>query len=195
MKKEDLRVIKTKQAIKESFIELVEVRGYNRVSVTDIIKKANINRNTFYLHYENKDDLVRKIIDESSAKIEQALNVTSFLKNTSINNIQEFQIRWGFRNILRLIEPDIELYRVILLDQSLNGYFNHVLNLIKKHLAQLLSVSNPRSNLIYEYTCSGMFGLVQQWIIFSPTSVAETAKILAHLSYYNLQQFNELNKK
>ena len=46
MKKEDLRIIKTKQAIKDSFIELVEVKGYNRVSVTDIVKKANINRNT-----------------------------------------------------------------------------------------------------------------------------------------------------
>ena len=51
MKKEDLRITKTKQAIKDSFIELVEVKGYNRVSVTDIVKKANINRNTFYLHY------------------------------------------------------------------------------------------------------------------------------------------------
>ena len=73
MKKEDLRVIKTKQAIKESFIELVEVRGYNRVSVTDIIKKANINRNTFYLHYENKDDLVRKIIEECSDRAKQVI--------------------------------------------------------------------------------------------------------------------------
>ena len=39
MKKEDLRITKTKQAIKDSFIELVEVKGYNRVSVTDIVKR------------------------------------------------------------------------------------------------------------------------------------------------------------
>ena len=47
MKKEDLRVIKTKISIKESFIELVKKKGFNKVSVTDIVQKANINRNTF----------------------------------------------------------------------------------------------------------------------------------------------------
>ena len=40
MKKEDLRSIKTKKSIKESFIELVEIKGYNKVSVSDIVNKA-----------------------------------------------------------------------------------------------------------------------------------------------------------
>ena len=57
MKKEDLRSIKTKKSIKESFIELVEIKGYNKVSVSDIVNKAQINRNTFYLHYQDKDIL------------------------------------------------------------------------------------------------------------------------------------------
>ena len=44
MKKEDLRVTKTKDSIKVSFIELVRKKGYNKVSVTDIVSKANINQ-------------------------------------------------------------------------------------------------------------------------------------------------------
>lgn len=193
MAKEDLRVVKTKNSIKESFIELVEVKGYNRVSVTDIVKKANINRNTFYLHYNDKDDLVKKIIEESTKKIEASLAATNFLPNSSLSNIEEWQIRWGFRSILRLIKPDIELFRVVLLDSSLSGYFNQVYVLIKKYLSRLLNVTNPRSNLVYEYTFSGMMGLIQQWIIYSPTSVAQTAKILARLAYNDLQEFKAIN--
>ena len=63
MKKEDLRSIKTKKSIKESFIELVEIKGYNKVSVSDIVNKAQINRNTFYLHYQDKEDLAKKIYE------------------------------------------------------------------------------------------------------------------------------------
>ena len=57
-RKQDLRVIKTKMAIRHAFLELIEVNGYSKVNVTDIVEKAMINRNTFYLHYLDKEDLI-----------------------------------------------------------------------------------------------------------------------------------------
>ncbi len=192
-KKNDLRVQKTKQFIKEAFIELVEIKGYNKVSVTDIVRSAQINRNTFYLHYENKEELVKKLIAEASAKMNETLSSYVILTNYPMNEIPEIQIRWGFRSILNFIKPEIEFYRIILLDESLRGYINELFDMIKIHLADLLRIKNPRSNLIFEYTYNGMLGLIQQWIIYSPTSKSETAKILAKLAYSNLQQFKELN--
>ena len=64
-KKEDLRVIKTKQLIKDCFLELIEEKGYSKVTITDITKKAMINRNTFYLHYVDKEDLIDTLIFEA----------------------------------------------------------------------------------------------------------------------------------
>ena len=60
----DLRVIKTKNLIKGAFIELVEEKGFDNVTIKDICNKALINRNTFYLHYYDKVDLLKKIADE-----------------------------------------------------------------------------------------------------------------------------------
>ena len=120
LKKEDLRVLRSKQAIKEAFIELVEVKGYDKVSVCDIAKKANINRNTFYLHYEDKDDLVRKILNESVGHFKHKLDK---YKLSSYDEVSEVQLRWGIRNLLFLIEPDIELYRIFILDKDLFGFF------------------------------------------------------------------------
>lgn len=193
MKKEDLRTKKTKRAIVESFIELVEIKGFNKVSVSDIVKKANINRNTFYLHYENKEDLIKKILNDVSFRLNETLKNYVYSSKSSMSKISEVEIRWGFRSLLNLLGPEIELYRIILLDQSLTGYLNDIFLEIKKHLAYLLDVKNPRSNLIYEYTFSGMIGLIQQWIIYSPTSASQTAKILAKLAYFNLQQYTAIN--
>lgn len=193
MKKEDLRVIKTKISIKESFIELVKKKGYNKVSVTDIVQKANINRNTFYLHYEDKEDLIKKLLDDSAMKIESFLGAADFLKKTTFANISELQIRWGLRSILKAMEEEVDFFKTVLTDESLQGYFDQIFDTIKDKLAFLLVVNNPKSNLVFEYTMSGIFGLIKQWIKYSNTSATETAKILAQLSYAGLQKFKNIN--
>ena len=194
MKKEDLRVTKTKQSIKNSFIELVKKKGYNKVSVTDIVSKANINRNTFYLHYEDKEDLIKKLLDDSSSRIESMLGYAEFLKYTTFSTINEAQIRWGLRIILLTMKEDVDLFKTVLNDFSLQGYFDEVLETIKQSVAVLFDVHNVTSNLVFEYTMSGIFGLVKQWIKNPEISTAETSKILAQLSYAGLVKFNKINK-
>lgn len=53
-KKQDLRIIKTREAIKEAFIQLVAEKGFESLTIKDITGKARINRGTFYAHYEDK---------------------------------------------------------------------------------------------------------------------------------------------
>ena len=73
IKKEDLRVIKTKRLIESNFIELVKTIGYQKITVKDLCEKAMINRNTFYLHYKDKDDLVKEMINKVFLKYEAQL--------------------------------------------------------------------------------------------------------------------------
>ena len=194
MKKEDLRITKTKQSIKEAFIELVKKKGYNKVSVTDIVRFANINRNTFYLHYEDKEDLAKHLLNDSAKRMEILLKYADFLKHTNFSTISEAQIRWGLRIILNTMEDELDLFKTILNDPSLQGYFDQVLDTIKQSIAILLDVSNPKSNLVFEYTMSGIFGMIKQWIKTPSITTAETAKILSQLSYAGLVKFNKVNK-
>lgn len=189
----DSRVLKTEQAIKEAFMELVKEKGYNQVTVSDICKKANINRNTFYLHYLDKDDLVGKMLKTAYSTMDNALKEYTITYKTSMRKISEIQIRWGIRNLLSFMESDKELYKTILQDESLNGYIDVMAKMLKKHIAELLDISNASGNMIYEYAFSGMFGLIKQWVLYSPTNIYVTSKIVAKLAYTNLQQFNEFS--
>ena len=170
IKKEDLRITKSKLAIKQAFIELVETKGYDKVSVCDIAKKANINRNTFYLHYEDKDDLVKQTLYEAARKMENALGANEL---ASFDEVNETQLKWGIRNLLRLIEPEMELYRIFLMDKYLGASFDFVNKIIKNSLIKMLRVNNPRSNMVFEYAYSGMIGVIQQWIVYSTMSSTE----------------------
>jgi AcrR family transcriptional regulator len=60
-KQTDLRVIKTKRLIKDTFYEIVSEKGFEKITISDITNRASINRSTFYLHYQYKCNLLESL--------------------------------------------------------------------------------------------------------------------------------------
>ena len=60
----DRRVQRTRQLLNRALMELIVEKGYDSVTVQDIIDRANLGRSTFYAHYQDKDDLLFSGIDE-----------------------------------------------------------------------------------------------------------------------------------
>jgi hypothetical protein len=54
----DRRTQKTKTALAEALKHLILEKGYDAITIQDIIDKANTGRSTFYSHYEGKDQLL-----------------------------------------------------------------------------------------------------------------------------------------
>ncbi|OCA86612.1 TetR family transcriptional regulator [Pradoshia sp. D12] len=52
---------KTKQLIQMSFLQILENKPFEQITIGDITKTAQINRGTFYLHYQDKFDLLDQI--------------------------------------------------------------------------------------------------------------------------------------
>ncbi|WP_101773588.1 TetR/AcrR family transcriptional regulator [Peptostreptococcus faecalis] len=61
----DLRVIKTKKLIKESFLQLRKKEPLEKIKVTEICKIALINKTTFYKHYRDIFDLSEELEKEA----------------------------------------------------------------------------------------------------------------------------------
>ncbi|MBE4909178.1 TetR/AcrR family transcriptional regulator [Bacillus luteolus] len=69
----DLRVIRTKESIKNALIELIEEKGFEALTVKDITTRAKINRGTFYSHYYDKYDLMVKCEEEVVKEMENKI--------------------------------------------------------------------------------------------------------------------------
>ncbi|MGW0250243.1 TetR/AcrR family transcriptional regulator [Nocardia goodfellowii] len=54
----DRRVRRTRQLLHRALIELMLERGYDRITVRDILERADVGRSTFYAHFRDKDDLL-----------------------------------------------------------------------------------------------------------------------------------------
>lgn len=72
--KTDLRVTKTKDALKSSFVDLIKQYPIEKITINNICNLANVNRITFYNHYHDKYDLFNNIIFDETEKIKQKLS-------------------------------------------------------------------------------------------------------------------------
>ena len=54
----DRRVRRTRELLRGALLELIQEKGYDRITVQDILDRADIGRSTFYAHYRDKDDLL-----------------------------------------------------------------------------------------------------------------------------------------
>ncbi len=70
MDTEDRRVRRTKERLHDALMSLIEERGYDKITVQDLIDRADVGRSTFYSHYETKDDLLISGLHRLSDDIE-----------------------------------------------------------------------------------------------------------------------------
>ena len=57
-RKKDRRVQRTNQLLRAALVSLIQEKGYENITVQNIIDRANVGRATFYAHFENKEDLL-----------------------------------------------------------------------------------------------------------------------------------------
>ena len=65
---QDRRVQRTRDLLQRAAMDLIAEKGYDAITVGDITDRANLGRTTFYLHYQNKADLLLSGHDESFFK-------------------------------------------------------------------------------------------------------------------------------
>lgn len=115
---------------------LFSKKGFHSLTVSDIVDSLGIARGTFYLYFKNKDDVYRRVLEETVSEISKRL------KRLPLDRPLE-QLRENLLSILKLIEDDRETARLIFyhpyrlnpeFDSILEDFYGKVLNLIERAL-------------------------------------------------------------
>jgi AcrR family transcriptional regulator len=66
---ENLRVRRTRTLLREALVDLIEERGFDKITVGQITDRAMVSRAAFYRNYRDKYHLVEQIFDEAMARL------------------------------------------------------------------------------------------------------------------------------
>ena len=180
--KTDLRVVKSRIAIESAFINLVEIKGYANITIKEIADKAMVNRNTIYLNYGSKEGILDAIIKSSVQKYFGRLN-TEYFRNMGVNRRK---IETMYRNLFKVIEDNIELYRIILNDESVSGYLHPEFSKLRKELEEIIKPSSE-NKIKVSFLITGVSGIVRNYITLATGTAEENIKILTDLTTQNLR--------
>lgn len=65
--------IRSRRLIQEAFADLLQEKPPEKITVTDVVQRAGINRGTFYAHYANIPDVIDHFIDDAFCRIRQTV--------------------------------------------------------------------------------------------------------------------------
>lgn len=187
----DLRVIRTKNSIRNALVELIEEKGFEAITVKDITTKANINRGTFYAHYQDKFDLMSKsqeeIMQEMSDIVKQ--NFSNFIEEIGSNSPLEKPFTLTV-SIFEYLNENSEFMKAMLGPKGDLSFQTKLKDFMWKTLFENNQNSKAQEenllvpgHFLISYIASAHLGVIQQWLDSGRTETPqEMARILSTIT-------------
>lgn len=163
IKKEYRSSIRSKKMIRKAFLKLIQEKEISKISVTDIVNEADINRSTFYAHYPD----VRGVMEEFEDQVIE--NMMGVLK--------DFKYEHFFQNpvpvllkINRYLEEDLEFYRTLIAVKGSDSFIEKMKKMFIDYMNSDTDIpESVRSSLTFElrihFFVGGITNMYKQWFL------------------------------
>ncbi len=178
----DRRTIKTKKAIRESFLELLKEKDVQQITVSELSRRADLGRGTFYLHYQDVFDLHERLEKElfdqlgglydESFPSQDPLDMLSFLNKTT-EYLKEKQFMMTF------VKPN---------SPTTNQFKSFFKEKIMKEWQLDQRQITEHEQIVASFVVSGVVGVLEEWIHEGMTVEAGQ---LAHILYKLLMKVEQ----
>jgi len=153
--KQDRRVRYTKEALRQSLLDLMKEKPVEKISVKELCEKADVNRSTFYVYYGSPQELLNAVLDDMYAAIAA--------KPQKFDTLQEFLCNicenlMGFRDLMVIISGSGDL--IGLLFRLIGIWEENFMTWMSK-----CGIDNERATLLYRYVSTGASFAIGTWVV------------------------------
>lgn len=153
--------LRSKKLIMDAFISLLDDKPLDKITVTDIVRRADINRGTFYAHYDNVLDVVTGIFQNAYQII------TDTIQN--LHDKTDFDMSIMLKQLQSVMEQDFAFYQKIFSsDINLKIYeqiFHSLISYILEHENEISTVSHTDFVFYTSFYSGGIIKLYRDWFI------------------------------
>lgn len=172
----DRRVRKTRERLFEALIGLLKEKNFERITLQEIAERADVNRGTVYLHFEDKFDLLNRCIETYLQQLNDSCRPANAAEAPEVSMLRTFEY----------LESRFEIYSVLLRGDSLPAFRVRLSELLRQGVEEQFdrSVRDERVNreIAVQFVTTAMAGLLEWWIVRSmPYPAAEMVRQLAIL--------------
>jgi Transcriptional regulator len=151
----DRRVLRTKAAIREAFLALLQKKNAEEITVTELAREANIERKTFYLHYNNIQEIINEI---ETVVVEMIAEAT---KGLSVNS-REF-----FAALTNVMSDNFDYFALIMQDPKYITYQNRSQSILRSaliaHYRETTSLDGERLERYADFYAAGISSIYINW--------------------------------
>lgn len=161
-KKEYRSAIRSRKLIRQAFMELLKEKSFEKITVTDIVKCADINRSTFYAHYPDVMGLLDEMQEEILAFTEQYLKTVNF--SDLLENPEHY-----LQLIVRLTRENEELYRLLSNSNVAIRQMENMENLLVERIISTIEIPGYDKDsfhfeFIIRFFLGGFIDMYKQWL-------------------------------
>lgn len=152
---EDKRIRRTKKLLRQALCELMKQKPFKNITVSDIVRQADINRGTFYAYYQDVYDLREKVENEMTNSLKQIIQST-------LPEIQGNSMKTSIKKSVEYLEENRELAYVLLKD----GNLEHKMTIVLAECCKK-QISNYTENDEWEvcFVATGCLGIMKHWMM------------------------------
>ena len=177
--KQDRRIQRTRQLLRSALMALIDEKGYDAVTIQDITERANLGRTTFYLHYDNKDEL---FLDHHEGF--SGMMMVNVMDREQLLSDEPQQ---GYVDFFQQLQDHREMYHAILSAKDADVLMRGVTSQLQRNLEMSLkaifpSPPNMPMEIVTRYVVSAQLSLTNWWITQrNPYSAYEICRMLQQM--------------
>ena len=159
----DRRVRRTRELLRNALLALIREKGYDRITVQDILDRADVGRSTFYADYRDKDDLLDSGFDDIRAALAAETQASEHPPHGKIEFLQPLL------TVFQHVEPYRDTWGPVTRkggsDMIAGILRRHVADLVDQHLrSQFPSSDQTRLDPTTNYVVGACMGLLIWWL-------------------------------
>lgn len=186
MNKSESKYFNTAIKMDISFLELLEEKDFEYITVKEICKKAGVNRSTFYLHYETVADLLSESVEYINKLFLDYMKINSIDFASKLHDCPPEELNLitpqYLTPYLSYIKEHKSIFRttvknagVLNLDKSYSAMFKYIITPIMDRF----KIPQERRNYIMSFYISGLMAIISEWLKDDcKDSIEEVIKII-----------------
>ncbi len=193
-KKEDRRTRRTVNALQNSLIKLLLKKPLREITITELTESADISRTTFYLHYNDINDLFNSLEDDTYARFEKIIHETlvgsSMILHMKVDKSGNIQLPTLYE-VFKFISDNTDLC-IVLLTNPDSTFLSRIW--IEGHatlMSMMAGTHSEKASRTVEYyyyaISNGVRGLIEHWLESGmKESVDDVYRLAADFVLHNL---------